>query len=78
MPRLADCGRESSAYQWGGEGFGVQSADLHSVWGAYKKRNKFRRLGALKVCGEEGRWIVALMRFPDNVLMATNTQPDEY
>ena len=41
----------------------AQSAELHSVWGAYNKQIKFWQLGALKVSPKgfvdwEGRWIL--------------------
>ena len=35
-----------------GGSFSAQSADLHSVWGAYTGRQEFRRLGALTISPE--------------------------
>ena len=54
-----------------GGSFPAQSADLHSVWGAYKKRNNFCRLGALKfspkgVVDWEGRWVISLIQLRHN------------
>ena len=66
-----------------GGSFSAQSADLHSVWGAYKRRNRFRQLGALHVSPEGfvhwvGRWTIALIQFRANVLLATDAPRTDF
>ena len=60
--------------------FSAQSADLHSIWAAYKGRREFRRLGALTVSPEGyiywlGKWKVAMCQFRDNILIASDADP---
>ena len=65
-----------------GGSFSAQSADLHSIWGAYNGRQGFRRLGALNISPEgyvhwTGRWQVAMCQFRNNILVASNANPSE-
>ena len=55
-----------------GGSFSAQSANLHSIWAAYKGRQEFRRLGALNVSPKgyiywTGKWKVAMCQFRDNI-----------
>ena len=63
-----------------GGSFSAQSADLHSVWGAYTGRQE--RLGALTISPEgyvlwTGRWRISLCQFRDNILMATDARVED-
>ena len=61
-----------------GGSFSVQAANLHSLWGVYKNRQKVRALGDLQMSDEGfAYWTnehgaVALCRFKDNILIATS------
>ena len=61
-----------------GGSFSAQAADLHSLWGVYKGRHKFRALGELRI-SDEGFpfWVsdhgrVGFCHFHDNILVATS------
>ena len=86
-----ELGKITSVGRWGSFGlvtavsrweasFSAQSAALHSIWGSYRGRHAFKCLGALNVSPEgyvfwTGRWKIALCRFRDNILMASDADP---